>query len=241
MFNELGIERITIDLPFRLNHVHCFLAKGENGWKIIDTGLHNDVAIKKWELAIGEKNITDIYITHYHPDHLGYAGQLQKEKRANVWITKTDVNSMERLTNKELRDKGFQHYVQSGIPEDTVIKLVNMNPMIFPLPNISGFLQEGDKISFGKLEYEVIFTPGHADGLICLYNQKEKILFSTDHILPSITPNISYTPFGEQDPLRLFFDSLEKIKIINNTFSFWGLYSLFFLCIQLFQKYFVQL
>ncbi|MCK2005412.1 hypothetical protein MZM54_29080 [[Brevibacterium] frigoritolerans] len=42
MLNELKVTQITIPLPFRLDHVHCFMAEGEKGWTIIDAGLNND-------------------------------------------------------------------------------------------------------------------------------------------------------------------------------------------------------
>jgi glyoxylase-like metal-dependent hydrolase (beta-lactamase superfamily II) len=71
------------------------------------------------------------------------------------------------------------------------------------------------KILFGKYEYEVIFTPGHSDGLITLYNRENSILFSTDHILPQISPNISYWFRGIRNPLGAFFKSLDKIKLLE--------------------------
>lgn len=51
------------------------------------------------------------------------------------------------------------------------------------IPNVvesNDFISEGDIISFGNSELEVINTPGHAAGSICLYNKSEKILFSGD-------------------------------------------------------------
>ena len=68
---------------------------------------------------------------------------------------------------------------------------------------------------FGKYEYEVIFTPGHSDGLITLYNKENSVLFSTDHILPRISPNISYWFRGISNPLEAFFTSLKKIQKLD--------------------------
>lgn len=67
----------------------------------------------------------------------------------------------------------------------------------------------------GKEEYEVIFTPGHSDGLVCFYQKENKVLISTDHILPKITPNISYWFHGNNNPLRSYFLSLEKMMKLN--------------------------
>lgn len=42
------------------------------------------------------------------------------------------------------------------------------------------FINEGDKISFGKSELEVVYTPGHADGSICFINHAQKFVISGD-------------------------------------------------------------
>jgi hydroxyacylglutathione hydrolase len=47
-------------------------------------------------------------------------------------------------------------------------------------PQPDGFLQDHDKVECGMLNFAVIHTPGHSPGGICLYNEKEKVLFSGD-------------------------------------------------------------
>jgi len=47
-------------------------------------------------------------------------------------------------------------------------------------PQPDGFLPDGKNIELGTLSFEVIHTPGHSPGGICLYNEKEKVLFSGD-------------------------------------------------------------
>ncbi len=47
-------------------------------------------------------------------------------------------------------------------------------------PKIDAFIIDGDTISFGKSTIEVIHTPGHSKGGICLLFRDEKILFSGD-------------------------------------------------------------
>src|SRR5690606_39125613 len=73
----------------------------------------------------------------------------------------------------------------------------------------------GEYVQIGKLTFEVIFTPGHSDGLVTFFNKDNSVLFSTDHILPKITPNISYWFHGDPNPLQSYFHSLEKIERLD--------------------------
>ncbi|MCD6364103.1 MAG: MBL fold metallo-hydrolase [Synergistetes bacterium] len=47
-------------------------------------------------------------------------------------------------------------------------------------PEADGYLSEGDEIEVGSLKLEVIHTPGHTAGSVCLYLKGESILFSGD-------------------------------------------------------------
>jgi glyoxylase-like metal-dependent hydrolase (beta-lactamase superfamily II) len=43
-------------------------------------------------------------------------------------------------------------------------------------------ITEGDLVTFGQSSFEILFTPGHAPGHICLYNKKNNLLISGDVI-----------------------------------------------------------
>ncbi|WHY83834.1 MBL fold metallo-hydrolase [Neobacillus novalis] len=219
MLNQIGVTQVTIPLPFRLNHVNCFLAEGDRGWTIIDAGLNTEVTETIWKPIIEKHDVKDIILTHYHPDHFGFAGILQEITSANVWMTEVDAQaglSYWEPASMECVKKNFYTY---GLPEDDLSELIvdeeRFLNRVQPYPKVNQYLTEGMKLLFGKYEYEVIFTPGHSDGLITLYNKENRILFSTDHILPRISPNISYFFRGIRNPLEAFFQSLNKIKCLN--------------------------
>ncbi|QKY70062.1 MBL fold metallo-hydrolase [Lentibacillus sp. CBA3610] len=216
MLEEYGLKCITLDLPFRLDHVNCFLAEGEHGWTVIDTGLHNEQTVKRWEEELSGKDVTDIIVTHYHPDHFGYAGGLQLKHNARVHMTDIDFQAATKAWDQPFLDTLSQNYLLAGIPEDTAEAMLTNTkdfvPLVIPYPEVNQFLQDGDTISIGKHHFEVIATPGHSDGLVTFYNHDNNMLLSTDHILPKITPNISYWFHGEPDPLARYLESLDKIK-----------------------------
>lgn len=216
LLNELKVTQITIPLPFRLDHVHCFLAEGEKGWTIIDAGLNNKTTRDLWNPITEKHDITDIIITHYHPDHFGYAGTLQQLTGADVWMTEVDEHAGTTYWEAESLNLLKENYNACGMEEDVAVALSSdesgFMPQVKPYPTVNHHLEEGMKLHFGKYEYEVLFTPGHSDGLISLYNKENSVLFSTDHILPKISPNISYWFKGFSNPLEEFFNSLKKYK-----------------------------
>lgn len=222
MLEEFGLKLIKLKLPFRLNHVNCFLAKGEDGWTVIDAGLHNTETVKRWEQELAGKKVTDILVTHYHPDHFGYVGGLQELADARVSMTKIDADTGLNTWQDSFIESLRGNYALAGVPESLAMKLTtNTNEfvsLVTPYPKVDHYFQEGERIPIGKYEYEVIFTPGHSDGLVCFYNKEKNMLFSTDHILPNITPNISYWFHGDPNPLGTYLQSLEKIKKLNVDF-----------------------
>jgi glyoxylase-like metal-dependent hydrolase (beta-lactamase superfamily II) len=72
-------------------------------------------------------------------------------------------------------------------------------------------LYGGEMISTGKFDLEVIWTPGHSPGHICLYEARNQLLFSGDHVLPTISPNISYHVLSGDNPLGDYIYALNKL------------------------------
>ncbi|MFW5707688.1 MAG: MBL fold metallo-hydrolase [Bacteroidota bacterium] len=71
------------------------------------------------------------------------------------------------------------------------------------------FLREGDIISLGENELKVLETPGHADGSICLYNDKQKFLIAGDVLF--------HNSIGRTDLPTGNFETLKK-SIYNKLF-----------------------
>lgn len=90
---------------------------------------------------------------------------------------------------------------------------LNLARVTFPDRTLFG----GEIISTGIFDLEIIWTPGHSIGHICLYEPQNRILFSGDHVLPVITPNVSYRMESGDNPLGDYLNALQKIKNIPVT------------------------
>jgi len=68
------------------------------------------------------------------------------------------------------------------------------------LPEVTNFIEEGDVVKFGDSEFEIIFTPGHAPGHVCLVNKKENITLSAD-VLFHLSIGRTDLPMGDHETL----------------------------------------
>lgn len=219
--DNTGIHQVTLPLPFKLNHIHSYLVKGGNGWTIIDAGLHTEQSIHAWKQAFVSykidpvKDIEKIILTHYHPDHFGFAGVLQEWTGVNVHMSEVGRERALSTWTEQRYKENRKFYRTNGLPEELNLELAKNDqafyPLVRPLPRKIEVIKEG-AISIGDSVYEAILTPGHAEGHLCFYHRDKQVLIAGDLLLRKITPNISYHGYGDANPLASFFQSLEKMK-----------------------------
>lgn len=134
------------------------------------------------------KDVKQIINTHCHFDHVGGNGYFLNAKIA---IHKSDAEVLEK-GDKELSAADFF----SG----------NLNPQ-----KVERVLESGDKIKAGNYELEVIHTPGHTHGSICLFAKKQGTLFTGDLVFKDGIGRIDFTNSDE----NLMIDSMEKVKALT--------------------------
>ncbi|MDO8726641.1 MAG: MBL fold metallo-hydrolase [Candidatus Methanoperedens sp.] len=129
-----------------------------DGKILVDAGMDAQAIISQLEKLIKPGELETIILTHCHYDHSGGAAQVAKAFGAKIAIHKDDAPLLNnpRGSASEL----FGERAPSVIPD---------------------ILLSGGEI-FGGLE--VIHTPGHTPGGICLYSALEKALFSGDTVFP---------------------------------------------------------
>jgi hydroxyacylglutathione hydrolase len=101
--------------------------------------------------------------THGHLDHIGAAGELKLERGAAIHIHRGDLPLWQSFPRQA---------ALFGMPAHD-------------LPEPDAFLGEGERIAVGSIALEVVETPGHTPGSVCLKlvapsPEGEPILFSGD-------------------------------------------------------------
>mgnify|MGYP006290412471 FL=1 len=136
-------------------------------------------------------DIVKIINTHGHFDHIGANKEIKEETGAEILI----------------------HEKEKDFLTDTTKNLsIHMGTEVTS-PQADKLLQGGDIISFGGIELEVIFTPGHSPGGISLFNKDENILFSGDAIFKM---GIGRSDFSTSDQETLYRSIEEKLLILDN-------------------------
>ncbi len=98
-----------------------------------------------------------IFLTHSHWDHLADLYTLRQATDAPLYVHAADAENVE-------------HPGQDRIPLPLALRGVKPD----------GLLQGGQKMKIGRLDMEVIHTPGHSPGGVSFFFPKEKILLSGD-------------------------------------------------------------
>ncbi len=219
-----GIHLLVVPLPVsHLDSLNCYLVAGKEGWLMVDTGWYTSQSLQRLEaglrrLGLGFADIATIVVTHVHPDHFGLAGkikQLSPRTRllAHRWewalIESRYIKfaDLQRQMGALLRRHGVP---ESRLPAMEAASLPVMEFVTVTMPDEP--LYGGETIHTGIYDLEVIWTPGHSSGHVCLYEPTNRLLFSGDHILPQITPNVSYHVQSGDNPLGDFLYALQKLR-----------------------------
>jgi glyoxylase-like metal-dependent hydrolase (beta-lactamase superfamily II) len=221
-----GIYQIQIPLAndrmTRLSYVNSYLIRGNNGWLLIDPGWYSPLTLQTLEnalkkLALTITDIGTVIITHCHPDHFGMAGRIKHlspktQLVMHGWEADLITSRYVKFTEPQVRMAGL--LAMHGVPAKLLNSLgqASMEALEFVVVSLPDHvLYGGEQIRTGIFDLEVIWTPGHSPGHICLYEPKNKMLFSGDHILPSISPNVSYHILSGDNPLGDYIFALSKL------------------------------
>jgi glyoxylase-like metal-dependent hydrolase (beta-lactamase superfamily II) len=77
-------------------------------------------------------------------------------------------------------------------------------------------LEDGETYAFDRWRLQAVWTPGHTPGHLCMYEPDRRLMFTGDHVLPHISPNVSLHADQEgTSPLSDFRDSLRKVAAFD--------------------------
>ncbi|MCX6023886.1 MAG: MBL fold metallo-hydrolase [Chloroflexi bacterium] len=158
------------------------LLAGSNGMGMIDTGTppQPDQTLLPYLAVAGldPAGITTIVNTHWHADHMGGNYKLLNMSHARVAVHRLDAPYLENpyAAVTDLKSRYGRWHPNFGQDEAAIRKTLP------PASRVDRVLEDGEFINVGGFELQVIHTPGHTAGSICLYDRATRTLFSGDSL-----------------------------------------------------------
>jgi len=229
MIAEVYKNIYKIEVPLEkspLKVLNAYLIKGDKRHLLIDTGFNTEEAKHTLFSAFDDMGLsveeTDVFLTHVHADHSGLAGALKNEHN-KVYCSKKDGDYMNSLVTLDYDAYLHRYYEMFGIPNIKRMKggEISLKKYLGDVPVDYTELNPGGSLTVGEYRFDVIDLSGHTPGQIGLYDKDHAILFSGDHILADITPNIVMWDHDDMDSIQVFVDNLKKVRNmpVNHVFS----------------------
>jgi hydroxyacylglutathione hydrolase len=127
---------------------------------IIDPGCYEQEEENQLAEFISKENLTvkKLINTHCHIDHVLGNAFVKRKFGVQLFIHPKEEHQL-RAVKSYAPNYGFARYQDS---------------------EADGFINEGENVSFGNQQFQILFVPGHSPGHIALYNAESKALMGGD-------------------------------------------------------------
>ena len=138
------------------------------------------------------KTLKYVFVTHTDPDHIGGLHRLKSDYNPEIVIHRLEAELIQKPP-----------YPLSPAQPDIII--------------------DGDsEFSVGNLRLQILFTPGHSDGSISIFNEEQGVLFAGDTVFPGPPTNF-YLPYTGRlyripvvkSSIKDILDSLNRLNKLN--------------------------
>jgi glyoxylase-like metal-dependent hydrolase (beta-lactamase superfamily II) len=217
-----GIHQLRVPIPISpLGFINAYLVQTPEGCLLVDTGWNTQEAFDALAeqlsgAGVGWDDLRYIVITHAHPDHYGLVGRLVQHTRAKLVIHEIEKSFLApRYLESEKLLAEMEHWLRmNGVPDDPRPEMSRASMEVLGLVAVAMpdmIVYGGEHIRLGDFDLEILWTPGHSAGHVCLYERERRILFSGDHVLPKTTPNVSMHVQTVGNPLADYLNALSRV------------------------------
>ena len=216
---DFEIYPIIAPSALSLKSINFYLVKKADALTLIDAGMNDDTCwnalqhtLKENDLNIGD--ITDIWLTHHHGDHVGLVNKITARYPIPVYAHPKAVPRLKRDPDfLSMRIEFYkQLYLEMGCGElgdKQVADLFNA------VDHNKDQKLNGDIIGITEkhlFDFEVIEFPGHAPDQIAFLDPKGNRLLSGDLLIEHISSNALIEPDDKGNRMRTLVEHIDSLK-----------------------------
>lgn len=219
-----GIWSIPVPLPIReLPHVLVYALETPRGLVLVDAGWDTPQAWEALVAGLGRlgadpADVIGVLATHVHPDHYGLCRRVRETSDAWIALHPADAAMLDPSDQaaETLASDTVAWGREVGLPASD---LDAIGPQVAAMRTLLGGLGAPDVLldhhdRIPGLSLRAVHTPGHSPGHLCFHDPDRQILFTGDHVLPRITPNVAHHPLSSADPLGDYLASLATVAAL---------------------------
>lgn len=198
---------------------------------LVDTGIKSEQGYGVIAAALADHHLTiadlrRVIITHPHVDHCGLAARIIRESEATVWIYERGQPWLLDFPGMwQQRTRYYQEHflTKLGLPAWTEPFILNYLTMMVqltesvPADRLITFDLDSP-LSLGGIDWQVIYTPGHASMMTCFYQPETRQFLSADMLLSKTpTPIVEQPEAGQArlPALPVYLDSLARVEQLD--------------------------
>ena len=221
-----GVWSVGLPFPNPLGFAFSYSVRVPDGVVAVDIGWDSDECWDAFVKGLSRAgacldDLVGVVVTHVHPDHYGLAERIRESTGA--WIALHPAERPQIAAVEHDRAQHIERMAQwlrrCGAPESEFEELradaadiQSRISMIQP----DHELVDGQAVPGTRGTMRAVHTPGHTPGHLCFHDSERNLLFTGDHILPWVTPNISKLPTSDVDPLADFIGSIDKVRAFSD-------------------------
>jgi glyoxylase-like metal-dependent hydrolase (beta-lactamase superfamily II) len=197
--DEVCRDVFAISEPHHWEQVISYLIVGREASLLLDTGMGiGDISEVAAHLTGKPPSVVN---SHYHWDHIGDNHRFQDIAIHAVEASLLEQEPAEGLLLEAMRPESFWGEAPDGF-DPAQYKI---------LPSVANrLLEEGDVFDLGERRLQVLHTPGHTQGSICLLDEAEGLLFAGD----TVYAGPLYVQFEESD-FQAYRATMQRLSALS--------------------------
>lgn len=212
------MDRISLSNAVFEGNSNAYLLVGDGETALVDTGDWLEATRKQLQSGLADSgvgfgDIDHIFLTHWHPDHTGLAGEIQAAGGATVHVHAADAALVrgDGDAQRALEAQQEQYFEAWGIPTADRAELrAAVHEREGTTPSVTTF-EDGATFAVAGRQLRAVHSPGHAAGHCVFAFDGGRQVLTGDALLPVYTPNVGGADVRVDRPLERYLRTLQAI------------------------------